>query len=95
MYWNYVKFDLLVHVLVFVTIPYLYWWSMIVCFQLQREFGDVHAIVQTLIQFMPSVTITVLNIIVPIIFVKLVQFEDYMPAFQMQITLLRWMKQLP
>lgn len=58
-------------------------------FQLQREFGDVHPIVQTLIQFMPSVTITLLNIIVPIMFKKLVEFEDYMPAFQMQITLLR------
>lgn len=68
---------------------YLIYYANNKLIDLQREFGDVHPIVQTLIQFMPSVTITLLNIIVPIIFKKLVEFEDYMPAFQMQITLLR------
>ncbi|KAL8601470.1 hypothetical protein ACOMHN_000412 [Nucella lapillus] len=41
------------------------------------------------IQFLPSLTITFLNFLIPEIFNVLVHFEDYRPAFELKITLLR------
>ncbi|XP_063445695.1 transmembrane channel-like protein 7 isoform X2 [Mytilus trossulus] len=48
-----------------------------------------NVIVEALIQYMPSITITLLNVIVPLIFNKLVTYEDYTPVFEIRITLLR------
>ncbi|XP_076459355.1 transmembrane channel-like protein 7 isoform X1 [Babylonia areolata] len=42
-----------------------------------------------IIQLLPSLTITFLNFLVPLIFNALVQLEDYWPAFELKITLLR------
>ncbi|XP_052071142.1 transmembrane channel-like protein 7 [Mytilus californianus] len=53
------------------------------------NFSELHVIVQALIQYMPSITITLLNVIVPVIFNKLVIFEDYTPVFEIRINLLR------
>ncbi|XP_066292025.1 transmembrane channel-like protein 7 isoform X1 [Branchiostoma lanceolatum] len=50
---------------------------------------DTDAFVKLLVTYTPSLTITGLNMIVPIIFDKLVGFEDYSPEFEIQMTLLR------
>nr|XP_006819109.1 PREDICTED: transmembrane channel-like protein 7-like [Saccoglossus kowalevskii] len=42
-----------------------------------------------LISYLPSITITALNIVVPMIFVALIRFEDYSPEFEVQFTLFR------
>lgn len=42
-----------------------------------------------IIQLLPSLTITALNFIVPLIFNGLVSLEDYWPAFELKITLIR------
>lgn len=42
-----------------------------------------------LLQFLPSLSITLLNIIVPIIFRNLITFERYSPSFVVRLTLLR------
>jgi len=43
-----------------------------------------------MVQFAPSLTITLLNVIVPPIFDKVVMAEDYMPAYAIRITLVRY-----
>lgn len=43
-----------------------------------------------LVQFLPSVTITLLNFIIPLIFEALGTLEDHRPAFLLKITLVRW-----
>lgn len=48
---------------------------------------------QFLIEFLPSLTITVLNVIVPKIFEKIVLGEDYTPGVEVQITLFRYFSQ--
>jgi type IV secretory pathway TrbL component len=42
-----------------------------------------------LVQYLPSITITVLNAILPIIFEKIVKGEGYTQAFVIKITLIR------
>lgn len=44
---------------------------------------------QLVISFLPSITITLLNGAIPVIFNILVKFEDYSPQFEISITLLR------
>ncbi|KAF6020403.1 TMC7 [Bugula neritina] len=44
---------------------------------------------QLLVQFLPSFTITALNILVPLIFEKIVLLEDYIPSTEVQLTLFR------
>lgn len=48
-----------------------------------------HKVVQLLVQYLPSITIMLLSVIVPMIFNKVVKAEDYMPAFTIRITLIR------
>ncbi|XP_071813484.1 transmembrane channel-like protein 7 isoform X2 [Apostichopus japonicus] len=48
-----------------------------------------NALVQLLISFLPSIMITVLNGIIPVVFNVMVKFEDYSPQFEIGITLLR------
>lgn len=68
---------------------YLIWYCNGQLTELKKLVENESPILQTMIEFLPSVTITLLNVIVPIIFNKLVPFEDYLPYFEMQITLLR------
>nr|KAG5697175.1 hypothetical protein BaRGS_002184 [Batillaria attramentaria] len=42
------------------------------------------------VQFVPSMTITVLNYIMPVVFDVLVAVEDYLPATSVKVTLVRW-----
>ncbi|KAH3871112.1 hypothetical protein DPMN_034306 [Dreissena polymorpha] len=50
---------------------------------------DLNKTVKLVLEFLPSITITLLSVIVPTIFNKLVTAEDYMPAFAIRITLIR------
>ncbi|KAI8492670.1 ion transport [Branchiostoma belcheri] len=50
---------------------------------------NTDSFLKLLVTYTPSLTITGLNMIVPIIFDKLVGFEDYSPEFEIQMTLLR------
>uniref|UniRef100_A0A669QM78 Transmembrane channel-like protein n=1 Tax=Phasianus colchicus TaxID=9054 RepID=A0A669QM78_PHACC len=42
-----------------------------------------------LVQYLPSIVITAVNLIAPQIFSILIRFEDYSPAFEIRLTLLR------
>ncbi|XP_069122846.1 transmembrane channel-like protein 7 isoform X2 [Argopecten irradians] len=68
---------------------YLIYLSFSQLLTLQKEFQNFGAELQFVIQYIPSVTITLLNIIIPIIFKKVVLLEDYTPSFEMIMTLLR------
>ncbi|KAL4239689.1 Transmembrane channel-like protein 5 [Mactra antiquata] len=50
---------------------------------------SLSSVVQLMVQFLPSVTLMFLGVIVPTIFNKVVIAEDYMPAFAIRITLIR------
>ncbi|XP_011438141.3 transmembrane channel-like protein 7 isoform X1 [Magallana gigas] len=56
--------------------------------ELQNQ-KNLSEIVELLVQYIPFVTITVLNAVLPIIFQKLVQFEDYRYEFGFKLTLAR------
>lgn len=43
-----------------------------------------------IIQFLPSIAITGMNVIVPLIFEALVQKEDYSAEFEIKITIARY-----
>ncbi|XP_067930834.1 transmembrane channel-like protein 7 [Watersipora subatra] len=53
------------------------------------EYHGWNTSLQLLIEYMPSLTITILNIIVPLLFEKVVIGEDYTPQTEVQITLIR------
>lgn len=57
--------------------------------QLQNQ-KNLSEIVELLVQYIPFVTITVLNAVLPIMFQKLVQFEDYRYEFGFKLTLARY-----
>ncbi|NXD03177.1 TMC7 protein, partial [Certhia familiaris] len=46
-------------------------------------------LVNLLVQYLPSMVITLANFIGPLIFSFLIRFEDYTPAFEIKLTLLR------
>ncbi|NXO30158.1 TMC7 protein, partial [Cisticola juncidis] len=46
-------------------------------------------LVNLLVQYLPSMVITLANFIAPLIFSFLIGFEDYTPAFEIKLTLLR------
>ncbi|XP_078317211.1 transmembrane channel-like protein 7 isoform X3 [Crassostrea virginica] len=54
-----------------------------------QKMKNLSEIVELLVQYIPFVTITVLNAVLPIIFQKLVQFEDYRYEFGFKLTLAR------
>ncbi|KAL3876101.1 hypothetical protein ACJMK2_033979 [Sinanodonta woodiana] len=56
---------------------------------LQNEARKVTEILELLVQYLPSVTITLLSTIVPIIFTRLILAEEYTPLFQIRLTLFR------
>ncbi|XP_021359888.1 transmembrane channel-like protein 7 isoform X1 [Mizuhopecten yessoensis] len=68
---------------------YLIYLSFSQLLVLQEQFNDTTPALVFVIQYIPSVTITLLNIIVPIVFKKVVLLEDYTPSFEMIMTLLR------
>ena len=45
---------------------------------------------EELLRFAPSLTITLLNVILPQIFNILSKFEDWSPAFEVNVTLFRY-----
>lgn len=51
--------------------------------------GDFHNIEQLILEFLPSIVIVGLNVIVPFIFKYLVTFEHYNPLFVLRLTLVR------
>lgn len=55
--------------------------------ELQKNYDNNYF--ELLLQFLPSLCITGLNIIVPIIFRSLTDFEHYSPLFMLRLTLLR------
>lgn len=57
---------------------------------LQLQEQELNEIVALIVQYLPYLTITVLNFAVPIVFEKLVQLEDYSPTFALRLTLARW-----
>ncbi|XP_064610128.1 transmembrane channel-like protein 7 isoform X2 [Liolophura sinensis] len=60
-------------------------WSLM----LQKNDAITEQILKLLVQFLPSITITILNIIVPVFFGILVRPEGYSPGFEIKITLAR------
>ncbi|XP_064218605.1 transmembrane channel-like protein 7 isoform X3 [Aotus nancymaae] len=50
----------------------------------QMVFGE-----NLLILYLPSIVITLANFITPIIFAKIIHYEDYSPAFEIRLTILR------
>ncbi|XP_072146161.1 uncharacterized protein [Dermacentor andersoni] len=58
-------------------------------FQRQSQAQTTHKTLALVIQFVPSLVITGLNLIVPALFSKLIRLENYSVAFQVKLTLLR------
>ncbi|XP_053847944.1 transmembrane channel-like protein 7 isoform X2 [Vidua macroura] len=54
-----------------------------------QDIGNVNSQVNLLVQYLPSMVITLANFIGPLIFAFLIRFEDYTPAFEIKLTLLR------
>lgn len=48
-----------------------------------------NSLVNLVVQYLPSMVITLANFIAPLIFSFLIRFEDYTPAFEIKLTLLR------
>jgi hypothetical protein len=42
-----------------------------------------------LVLYLPSIVITLANFITPIIFTKIIRYEDYSPGFEVRLTILR------
>ncbi|NXR63420.1 TMC7 protein, partial [Rhadina sibilatrix] len=58
----------------------------------QEKSNDIYnanSLVNLLVQYLPSMVITLANFIGPLIFSFLIRFEDYTPAFEIKLTLLR------
>ena len=59
------------------------------------DFEDKTPVTQLAFSFMTSLTITALNSIVPIIFKKIVKLESYSFAVEVNVTLVRYIYNLP
>lgn len=55
----------------------------------QQQAAEINNILQTLISFAPSLTITFLNLVLPILFAALSNFEDWSPSFEVSINMFR------
>lgn len=42
-----------------------------------------------MVLYLPSIVITLANFITPIIFTKIIRYEDYSPGFEVRLTILR------
>ncbi|XP_069503244.1 transmembrane channel-like protein 7 isoform X2 [Ambystoma mexicanum] len=47
------------------------------------------AVVNLIVEYLPSIVITTANLITPLIFQAIVRYEDYTPAFEIRFTLMR------
>ena len=65
----------------------LYLYLFLFCPQLQKE--TLNEIVALIVQYLPYLTITVLNFLIPIVFQKIVILEDYPHSVALTITLAR------
>eukprot|EP00079_Xenopus_tropicalis_P039283 XP_017953054.1 PREDICTED: transmembrane channel-like protein 7 [Xenopus tropicalis] len=45
--------------------------------------------INLLVEYLPSIVITIANIVTPLIFESIVRYEDYSPAFEIRFTLIR------
>ncbi|NXH36667.1 TMC7 protein, partial [Myiagra hebetior] len=50
---------------------------------------NANSLVNLLVQYLPSMVITLANFIAPLIFSFLIRFEEYIPAFEIRLTLMR------
>lgn len=55
----------------------------------QQKAAEMGNFAQTLLSFAPSLTITVLNLVLPVLFTSLSNFEDWSPSFEVSINLFR------
>ncbi|KAK2571995.1 Transmembrane channel-like protein 7 [Acropora cervicornis] len=55
----------------------------------QQAAAKVNPFLQTLLSFAPSLTITILNLVLPIVFNALSSFEDWSPGFEVSINMFR------
>ncbi|KFQ77138.1 Transmembrane channel-like 7, partial [Phoenicopterus ruber ruber] len=51
--------------------------------------SNTNLLVNILVQYLPSIVITLASFIAPLIFSFLIRFEDYSPAFEIKLTLMR------
>ena len=58
-------------------------------FPLQLQDEDLNEVVALIVQYLPYLTITVLNFSIPIIFARVVVLEDYSHNVALRITLAR------
>ncbi|XP_033630568.1 transmembrane channel-like protein 7 [Asterias rubens] len=68
---------------------YLIYYTTDLSVQHSNEPITGNAFASLLIGYLPSITITILNGVVPLIFNVVVRFEDYSPQFEISITLVR------
>ncbi|NXM50929.1 TMC7 protein, partial [Gymnorhina tibicen] len=54
-----------------------------------NDIDNANSHANLLVQYLPSMVITLANFIGPLIFSFLIQFEDYTPAFEIKLTLMR------
>ncbi|PKU38604.1 transmembrane channelhypothetical protein [Limosa lapponica baueri] len=54
-----------------------------------KDVSNMNFLVNLLVQYLPSMVITMANFIAPQIFLFLIRFEDYSPAFEIRMILLR------
>ncbi|KAL9956729.1 hypothetical protein ACROYT_G038252 [Oculina patagonica] len=55
----------------------------------QKQAADINSFLRTVLSFSPSLTITFLNFILPLLFNVLSNFEDWSPRFEVNINLFR------
>ncbi|ESO89008.1 hypothetical protein LOTGIDRAFT_228950 [Lottia gigantea] len=67
---------------------YLIYWTTEKLLELNKK-EDLGEFLNLVIEFLPSLTITLLNVIIPLIFSYIVTPEDYSPVFELKITLFR------
>lgn len=56
---------------------------------LLQNADNANSPVNLLVQYLPSIVITLANFIGPLSFSFLIRFEEYTPAFEIKLTLLR------
>ncbi|XP_050394549.1 transmembrane channel-like protein 7 isoform X3 [Patella vulgata] len=67
---------------------YLIYWTSDKLLDLQKQNLD-DDVLRLIVEFLPSLTITFLNVVIPLMFSKIVLPEDYSPVFELKITLFR------
>uniref|UniRef100_A0A8C2FD25 Transmembrane channel-like protein n=1 Tax=Cyprinus carpio TaxID=7962 RepID=A0A8C2FD25_CYPCA len=55
----------------------------------QRKQAESNFLLELVVEYLPSIVITLANFITPLIFNLIINFEDYSPAFEIRFTLMR------